>query len=56
GQGGVGIGPITRPEDVKGAIEKGVEVLRSGGVALIDFHINPSADRKASNILGVRTT
>lgn len=55
-QGAVGIGPITKPEEVKAAIEKGVEVLRSGGVALIDFHIDPSADRKASNVLGVRTT
>lgn len=55
-QGAVGIGPITKPEEVKGAIERGVEVLRSGGVALIDFHISPSQDRKASNALGVRTT
>ncbi len=55
-QGGVGIGPIKVAADVQGAIERGVEVLRSGGVCLIDFHINPSAERKASNVLGVRTT
>ena len=55
-QGAVGIGPITKAEDVKGAIEKGVDVLKKGGVCVIDFHINPPAERQAAHALGHRAT
>lgn len=55
-QGAVGIGPITRPDDVKPAIEKGVDVLKKGGVCVIDLHIDPPAERQASHALGHRAT
>ena len=44
-QGAVGIGPVTSVADAKAAISKGVAVLKSGGVCVIDFHIEPPADR-----------
>jgi thiamine pyrophosphate-dependent acetolactate synthase large subunit-like protein len=40
-QGAVGLGPVRRPEQLKPAIDKGVAVLKSGGVCLIDLHIEP---------------
>jgi thiamine pyrophosphate-dependent acetolactate synthase large subunit-like protein len=53
-QGAVGIGPVTRPGEVAGAIAKGVSVLKSGGVCVIDFHIDPPPDR--SDGIGHRPT
>ncbi|HEY7382994.1 MAG TPA: thiamine pyrophosphate-dependent enzyme [Beijerinckiaceae bacterium] len=55
-QGAVGIGPVREAADVKAAIRKGVEVLKSGGVCLIDFHITPGEDRRAGSALGQRAT
>jgi thiamine pyrophosphate-dependent acetolactate synthase large subunit-like protein len=55
-QGAVGIGPIVSPDDVKPAIEKGVDVLKKGGVCVIDLHIDPPAERQASHALGHRAT
>jgi thiamine pyrophosphate-dependent acetolactate synthase large subunit-like protein len=45
-QGAVGIGPVTTAAEVKAAISKGVAVLKSGGVCVIDFHIEPPPERK----------
>ncbi len=53
-QGAVGIGPVTSVADAKAAISKGVAVLKSGGVCVIDFHIEPPADR--SDGIGHRPT
>ena len=36
-QGAVGIGPVTKASDVKAALEKGVAILKKGGVCVIDF-------------------
>ena len=55
-QGAVGVGPIVSPGDVKPAIEKGVDVLKKGGVCVIDLHIDPPAERQASHALGHRAT
>jgi thiamine pyrophosphate-dependent acetolactate synthase large subunit-like protein len=55
-QGAVGIGPVKRSEEVAAAIERGVAVLKSGGVCVIDFHIEPSEERKAQASLGIRAT
>src|SRR5258706_4760476 len=44
-QGAVGIGPITKASEVAGAIEKGVSVLKRGGVAVVDFHVDPGEER-----------
>jgi thiamine pyrophosphate-dependent acetolactate synthase large subunit-like protein len=55
-QGAVGIGPITRAGDVKAAIEQGVDVLKSGGVGVIDFHITPGEERQAGTSIGQRAT
>jgi thiamine pyrophosphate-dependent acetolactate synthase large subunit-like protein len=44
-QGAVGIGPVTTAAEVKAAISKGVAVLKSGGVCVIDFHIEPPPER-----------
>jgi thiamine pyrophosphate-dependent acetolactate synthase large subunit-like protein len=53
-QGALGIGPVTSVADAKAAISKGVAVLKSGGVCVIDFHIAPPADR--SDGIGHRPT
>ena len=55
-QGAVGIGPVTKASDVKAAIEKGVDVLKKGGVCVIDLHIDPPSERQASHNLGQRAT
>jgi len=55
-QGAVGIGPVTKAADVKAAIARGVDVLKKGGVCVIDFHINPPAERAAGHALGHRAT
>ena len=55
-QGGVGIGPIKNPADVKAAIDKGVAALRAGKVCVIDLHIPPGEDRHAGAELGARPT
>jgi thiamine pyrophosphate-dependent acetolactate synthase large subunit-like protein len=55
-QGAVGIGPVRNAGEVDAAIEKGVAVLRSGGVCLIDFHIDPGEERHAAAALGQRAT
>lgn len=55
-QGAVGIGPITDPDDVKPALEQGVDVLKKGGVCVVDLHIDPPAERQASHALGHRAT
>jgi thiamine pyrophosphate-dependent acetolactate synthase large subunit-like protein len=44
-QGAVGIGPVKSAAELKAAISKGVSVLKSGGVCVIDFHIEPPAER-----------
>jgi thiamine pyrophosphate-dependent acetolactate synthase large subunit-like protein len=55
-QGAVGIGPVTKGSDVKAALEKGVAVLKQGGVCVIDFHVDPPAERQAGHALGHRAT
>jgi thiamine pyrophosphate-dependent acetolactate synthase large subunit-like protein len=55
-QGAVGIGPVRNAGEVDVAIEKGVAVLRSGGVCVIDFHIDPGEERHATAALGQRAT
>ena len=46
-QGATGIGPVTKLVVLVAAIKKGVEIMHTGGVALIDVHISP-ADRGTS--------
>ena len=53
-QGAVGIGPVTTVDGVKAAISRGVAVLKSGGVCVIDFHIAPPPER--SDGIGQRAT
>ena len=53
-QGAVGIGPVTSPDEVQAAIGRGVAVLKSGGVCVIDFHVPPPAER--SDGIGHRPT
>ena len=55
-QGAVGIGPITTQKDAREAIAKGVDVLKKGGVCVIDFHVEPPAERQANHGLGYRAT
>jgi thiamine pyrophosphate-dependent acetolactate synthase large subunit-like protein len=53
-QGAVGIGPVKTPGEVNAAISQGVAVLKSGGVCVIDFHVDPPTDR--SEAIGHRPT
>jgi len=55
-QGAVGIGPIISAEDVAPALEKGVGVLKQGGVCVIDFHVNPNEERQSNASVGQRKT
>ena len=55
-QGAVGIGPVTKSSDVRAAIEKGVGILKQGGVCVIDFHVDPSEERIASSSSAGRKT
>src|SRR5262245_18081640 len=55
-QGAVGIGPVTKSTDVRAAIEKGVGILKQGGVCVIDFHVDPSEERIASSSSSGRKT
>src|SRR5262249_42129177 len=53
-QGAVGIGPVRGAADVESAVAKGVSVLKSGGVCVIDFWVDPPPDR--SDGIGQRGT
>ncbi len=44
-QGAVGIGPVRTAAEVKAAIAKAVSVLKSAGVCVVDFHVDPPPDR-----------
>jgi thiamine pyrophosphate-dependent acetolactate synthase large subunit-like protein len=55
-QGAVGIGPVREQKDVQAAIERGVSVLKSGGVCVVDLHIAPGEERQAGAALGQRAT
>ena len=43
-QGAVGIGPVERLADMHAAVKRGVEVVRSGGVCVIDARVRPGYD------------
>jgi thiamine pyrophosphate-dependent acetolactate synthase large subunit-like protein len=43
-QGATGIGPVTKPADVLPAIQKGIEVVKGGGVCLIDMRVQAGYD------------
>ena len=53
-QGAAGIGPVKTAGEIAAAISKGVAVLKSGGVCVIDFHVEPPPDR--SDGIGQRAT
>jgi len=53
-QGAVGIGPVVRSADVSGAVAEGVGVLKSGGVCVIDFHVDPGEERRSNASVGQR--
>lgn len=55
-QGAVGIGPVTHARDVAKAVAEGVGVLKSGGVCVIDFHVDPGEDRRSVASVGQRKT
>jgi thiamine pyrophosphate-dependent acetolactate synthase large subunit-like protein len=55
-QGAVGIGPVKTQAEAREAIAKGVDILKKGGVCVIDFHIEPPAERQAGHALGYRAT
>jgi thiamine pyrophosphate-dependent acetolactate synthase large subunit-like protein len=48
-QGAVGIGPVKTPAELDAAIKRGVDVLKKGGVCLIDVHIEPGEERGAAS-------
>jgi hypothetical protein len=52
----VGIGPVRDAAEVEAAIERGVAVLKQGGVCVIDLHVEPGLDRHATAALGQRAT
>ena len=48
--------PGGHPGDVAKAIAEGVGVLRSGGVCVIDFHVEPGEHRRSNASVGQRKT
>jgi thiamine pyrophosphate-dependent acetolactate synthase large subunit-like protein len=56
GLGAVGIGPVTNPDRVAGAVAEGVGVLKSGGVCVIDFHVDHGEERRTSASVSGRKT
>lgn len=52
-QGAEGIGPVTGPAAIPGAIRRGIEVVRCGGVAVADVRIAPGYESNMSGSPGV---
>ena len=55
GQGLMGIGPIASVEELKAAIYRGVECVRSGRPCLIDVHIDPGHGRHLRESMAERS-
>ncbi|HEX2256596.1 MAG TPA: thiamine pyrophosphate-dependent enzyme [Afifellaceae bacterium] len=49
-QGAVGIGPVRKAGEVEAALQRGVAVLQSGGVCVIDLHVDSGEERTAQAI------
>ena len=47
-QGAEGLGPMTRVADLRPAIDKGLAIVRGGGVCVIDVHVEPGYDTNPS--------
>ena len=47
-QGAEGIGPITKLTDLRPAIDKGLAIVRAGGVCVVDVHVTPGYDANVS--------
>ena len=56
GQGAVGLGPVSSIGELKEAFARGVEVLKGGGVCVIDVHVPPGEERQARSALDQRKT
>lgn len=56
GQGLLGIGPVTRVEDLADAVKRGVAAIREGRPCLIDVHIDPRHGRSLRESMQVRGT
>jgi len=52
-QGAEGIGPVTGPAAIPGAIRRGIEVVQRGGVAVVDVRIAPGCESNMSGSPGV---
>ena len=53
-QGAVGIGPVTELGELERALEKGVAILKSGGVCVVDIHVSPGEERSAAETIHAR--
>ena len=47
-QGAEGIGPVTRPEELPAAIQRGIELVQQGKVCVIDARVAPGYDTDAT--------
>ena len=47
-QGAEGIGPITRPEDLAGAVKQGLSYVQAGKICVIDVRVLPGYDTNMS--------
>ena len=43
-QGAEGIGPVTKMADMQPAIERGIAIVKAGGVCVIDARVLPGYD------------
>ncbi len=51
GQGSAGFGPVASPEALSAEIGKAVDVVKAGGVAVIDVSVAPEYSRATSNAM-----
>lgn len=51
GQGAVGIGPVCTPEELASEIARAVDLVKAGGVVVIDVSVAPEYSRATSNAM-----
>ena len=43
-----GIGPVKDPAQIKDAIKKGLDIVKAGGICVIDMRVKPGYDSNMS--------
>jgi len=54
GQGATGFGPVRSPAELKSVLKEAYAVLKAGGVAVVDIHVDPGKERSAAETIHAR--